>query len=261
MCDWNSRDNSRSYNILILAASRGHPASLQRIDALRMMLKILTVISGGVISEARELLSLALRIVRVMASMWPSTPPLVAEYCTCKASARGRTTSAAAAAATTILITHCCHQHHLLILLPQDPILHRLVDLKTYDEMPEPDNWLELLRVMRDRLLLWMVSSTEFLADGDAARRRLQCFKQLMWMLAVELSYTHSLLQRSATAFRRWRCVEVVLGELRGMWPGDLECFGSGDSELRRAMHDAVRRQCRRLHYPQAAPDRCQYPR
>ena len=41
-CDWNSRDDSRSDNMLILAAGHGHPASQQTIDELRMMVEILT---------------------------------------------------------------------------------------------------------------------------------------------------------------------------------------------------------------------------
>ena len=35
--------------------------------------------SGGVILEARQPLSRTLRISREMASIWPGTPPLVAE--------------------------------------------------------------------------------------------------------------------------------------------------------------------------------------
>ena len=46
-----------------------------------MMVEILTDdASDSVISEARQPLSRALRIARGMASMWPGTPPLVAEY-------------------------------------------------------------------------------------------------------------------------------------------------------------------------------------
>ena len=37
----------------------------------------------------------------------------------------------------------------LLILPPQVPILHRLIDLMTYDEILEPENRLELRRVAR----------------------------------------------------------------------------------------------------------------
>ena len=67
--------------MLILASSRGPPASLQTIYELRMMVEVLTDdASGAIISEARQPLSHALRIAQGMASMWPGTRLLVAEY-------------------------------------------------------------------------------------------------------------------------------------------------------------------------------------
>ena len=57
--------------------------------------------------------------------------------------------------------------------------------------------------------------STEFLTDEEAARR-MRCFKwSLPWLSSAE-GLTFSLMH-TAGAFRRWRCVEVVLGEVRGM--------------------------------------------
>ena len=52
-----------------------------------------------------------------------------------------------------------------------------------------------------------------------------------------EFAYT---LLLAVGAFCRWRCVAVVLGELRGMWPGQLKCSESPDSVLFRAILDAV---------------------
>ena len=239
LCDWcdpiERRYSPSCDNMLIVAAGRGHPASQQTIDELRMMVEILTDdASGRVIPEARQPLSHALRIARGMASMWPGTPPLVAEYlqsvCTWEDHQSGR--------------GGCNSSHSIrnlppppLILPPQDPALHRLIDLKTYDEMLEPENWLELQSMERFRPLLWLVS-TEFLADEDAAQR-MRCFKHSLWGLYSDPEFTCSLLH-AAGAFRRWRCVEVVIGVMRGPCPGNLQCFESPDSVLARAILDAV---------------------
>ena len=53
--------------MLIVAASRGHPASLQAIDELRMTEIFADEASGGVIPEARKPLSHALRNARGVA--------------------------------------------------------------------------------------------------------------------------------------------------------------------------------------------------
>ena len=77
----NWRDDSESCNMLILAAGRGQPTSLQTIDEVRTMVGILTDdASGGDIPEARQPLTRALSLSRGIASMCPGAPPLVAEY-------------------------------------------------------------------------------------------------------------------------------------------------------------------------------------
>lgn len=48
-------------------------------------------------------------------------------------------------------------------MLPsQNPVLHRLVDFRTYDEILEPRNWLELKHAERDHPTLKWLVSTEF---------------------------------------------------------------------------------------------------
>ena len=81
LCDRSSHERRRSCDsMLILVAGFGHAAGLQVIDELRMMVEILTDdASGGIILEALQALSHALRIARGMASMWPGSPPLVVE--------------------------------------------------------------------------------------------------------------------------------------------------------------------------------------
>ena len=136
-----------------------------------------------------------------------------------------------------------------VILPPHDPFLHRLIDLKTYDEMLEPKNWLELQHVRHYQSLLWLIS-TECLADEDAARR-MRCFKDPLCELtdlwqntSIPLGFwmceMHYLLI-TASAFRRWHCLEVVLSMGGRMWPGDDECFRCPRLVLCHAIIDAVR--------------------
>ena len=80
--------------------------------------------------------------------------------------------------------------------------------------------------------------STEFLADEEAARRIL-CFKRSLHGMHSSTFGTYKVLN-VASAFRRWRCIEVVLGELRRKWPGNLRHMGSPDLVLCRAILDAV---------------------
>ena len=67
----------------------------------------------------------------------------------------------------------------------------------------------------------------------------MHCFKQSLRAVPSSAYFTYGLLH-AAGAFRRGRCVEVVLGELHGKWPDDLECFGSLEPVLCRAILDAV---------------------
>ena len=77
--DWTSR--SISDNILIQTVGRGHPASLQTIEEVRMMVEVLTDDNTDVIiPEARQPLSNALRIARGRAYISPSTLHPVADY-------------------------------------------------------------------------------------------------------------------------------------------------------------------------------------
>ena len=85
--------------------------------------------------------------------------------------------------------------------------------------------------------LVWLVS-TEFLTDKDVARR-MRCFKQALSMLYYCPDSTNSLLH-AAGAFRRWRCVDVLLDELRGRWPRRFHGIATPDCLLRRAILDAV---------------------
>ena len=238
--DWNSRDDSESCdNMLILAACRGHPASLQTIDELRMMVEILTDdLSGAIIPEARQPLSHALRIARGMASMWPGTRPLVAEYLQSVCTWEDNQSSSSGDRSANNINSPYPPPAPPLILPPQDPVLHRLIDLKTYDEMLEPKHWLMLQHAWPDRhLLMWQVS-TVFLANEEAARR-MHCFKRALRGLYYAKGFTYCLLL-AAGAFCRWRCVDVVLGEFRGKWPGGLLCIECSDRVLCRAIHDAV---------------------
>ena len=57
--------------------------------------------------------------------------------------------------------------------------------------------------------------------------------------VAFQPEFAYTLLP-AAGAFCRGRCVEVVLGELRGKWPSHLKCSESPDSVLFRAILDAV---------------------
>ena len=240
LCDWTSRDDSYPFNnMLILVSSRGHPASLQTIHELRMMVEILTDdASGAIIAEARQPLSHALRIARGISSMWPGTRHLVAAYLQSVCTWEDNQSCSSGDCSTNNDINNPPLPPAPPLILPsQNHVLHRLIDLKTYDEMLEPKNWLELQYVSQDDSLLWLVS-TEFLADEDAARR-MRCFKQSLWGLDSRPVFTYSLL-RAASACRRWHCVEVVLCTLRGIWPGDLERFLSPDSVLCRAILDAV---------------------
>lgn len=80
--DWRSRIGSQSCeNMLIVAVGRGHPARLQAIDELHMMVEILKDdASGCVIPEARQARTRTMRTAQGMCSMWPGTASLVAEY-------------------------------------------------------------------------------------------------------------------------------------------------------------------------------------
>ena len=67
--------------MLVLVGNRGHPASLQTVHELCMMVGIRTDDpSGGINPEARQPLPHALRTAREMASMRSGTPPLITEY-------------------------------------------------------------------------------------------------------------------------------------------------------------------------------------
>ena len=104
--------------------------------------------------------------------------------------------------------------------------------------MLQPENWLELkLAGQNHPPLQWLVS-TEFLTDEEAARR-MPCFKRSLRKLSSASNFAYSLLY-AAGAFRRWRCVEVVLEALRGRWPNDSEYYSSPDLVLCRAILDAV---------------------
>ena len=81
LCGWQSPIGKSGDSMLYVAAGRGHPASQQTLNELRMMLAILTDDnSGGIIPEARQPLSNALHIAREKAAMWPHMRPLVANY-------------------------------------------------------------------------------------------------------------------------------------------------------------------------------------
>ena len=67
----------------------------------------------------------------------------------------------------------------------------------------------------------------------------MRCFKRSLRGLSFAPGFTYSLLH-AAAAFRRWRCVEVVLSALRGRWIDDLECFGGRVIVLCRAILDTV---------------------
>ena len=233
LCDWRSHSHD---NMLILAAAQGHPASLQVVDDLRMMVEILTDgATGAVIPEARQSLSRALRIARGMSSMWPDSPPLVAEYLQSVCPWEGQSSSSSSSSSSSTDNTNNPPPPPAppLILPPQDPVLHRLIDLKTYDEMLEPENWLELGRaVPRHYPLPWLVS-TEFLSDEEAARR-MRCFERSLRGLRLKSPATQVLLS-GASAFRRWRCVEVLLDALRKNFPGKIPQL-----VLCRAIFDAV---------------------
>ena len=238
-CDSNSPDDSKPCdNVLILVVSRGHPASLRTIDELRMMVEILTDdASGCVIPEGRQPLSHALRIARGIASMWPGTPPRVAEYLRSVCTWETHHSISSGGRSSNNINNPPPPLAPPLIPTSHDPVLHRLIDLKTYGEMLRPENWQELQRVEWQKPLVWLVS-TEFLADKDAARR-MRCFKQALWMLYYCPDSTNSLLH-AAGAFRRWRCVDVLLDELRGRWPRRFHGIATPDCLLRRAILDAV---------------------
>ena len=125
-----------------------------------------------------------------------------------------------------------------LILPPQNAVLRRLTDLKTYDAMLGPENWRQLRWAGRDWHLMWLVS-IEYLADEQAARWMRSSKRSLRgWQSTAGFTYT---LLHAAAAFRQWRCVEVVLGEYRGMWLGGLGRFRSPDLVLCHAILDAAR--------------------
>ena len=225
LCDWsdyNSPDDSLPKNtMLIMDASRGHPASLQMIHELRMVVEILTDdTSGAIIPEARLPLSHALLIARGVASMWPGTRPLVAEYLQSVCAWEWEDQSSSSGESSTNNIhNRPPPPEPPLILPPDNPDLHRLIDLKTYDEMREAKNWLELQHVSLFQALLWLVS-TEFLADEDAARR-MRCFtedRRYQWSLVDRPDHACKLLI-AASAFRRWRCVDVVISKVRRPYP------------------------------------------
>ena len=65
------------------------------------------------------------------------------------------------------------------------------------------------------------------------------CFKRSLRKLSLASNFAYSLLY-AAGAFRRWRCVGVVLGALRGRWHNDSEYYSSPDLVLCRAILDAV---------------------
>ena len=106
-----------------------------------------------------------------------------------------------------------------------------------HENLQELQHRLEQQSARQDRFLLWLVS-TEFLADEDAARR-MRCIKKPMCESYIRPESTYDL-QIAASAFRRWRCVEVVLSKLRRMLPDDVGYFRCPDSVLCRAIIDAV---------------------
>ena len=223
--------------MLIVAAGRGHPASLQAVDEPRMMVQILTDdASGGVIPEARQPLSHALRIARGMASMWPSAPRRIAEYLQSVCTWEDHLSSGNGGRG-------CNSNNQLpppalpLTLPPQYPDLHRFIDLKTYDEMLEPENFHELVRTGQNFQLMWLMS-TEFLSDEEVARRML-CFH---WLLpGLQSSRVHWYrMMNAAGAFRRWHCVEVVLDEWGRILQDDLTWCRDAELVLCRAFLDAV---------------------
>ena len=121
---------------------------------------------------------------------------------------------------------------------PLDPVLRWLIALKSYDEMLESENWLELKSARRGHAPLgWLVSS-EFLADEEAARR-MRGFKRSLRRLSSAGDFPYSLLH-AAAAFRRWRCVEVVHGALRERWVGGFEFSIGRNWVLSCAIIDAV---------------------
>ena len=207
--------------MLTMACIRGHPASLQMINELRLMVEILTDdTTGAIIPEVRRPLSKALLIARGMASMWPGTRPLAAEYLQSVCTWVNHQSSSSGDCSTNI--NNPPPPPAPPLILPQQDYMHRLIDLKTYDEMLGSRNWLELQQVGEMRCLLWLVS-TEFLADEDAARR-MRCFRTRLCELNECPESTYNLLI-AASAFRRWRCVEVVLFKLRRMWSDDVGFF------------------------------------
>ena len=150
-CDWNgckSHDCQHMKNMLVLAARRWHPDKQLMIDELRMMVEILTdVTSGAIIPEARQPLSHALLIARGMATMWPGTRPLAAEYLQSVCTWEDHQSSSSGDSSTNNINNPPPPPAPPVFLPHHDPFLHRLIDLKTYDEMLEPMNWLELQRV------------------------------------------------------------------------------------------------------------------
>ena len=140
-CDWISPDVCHPYNNMpTMVTNLGHPASLQMMDELRLMVEVLTDDTTGAITpEARQALSHALLIAQAMASMWPGTRPLAAEYLQSVCTWEDDQSSSSGDSSTNINNLPP-HPAPSLILPPQNPVLHRLIDLTTYDEMLETKN-------------------------------------------------------------------------------------------------------------------------
>ena len=207
LCNWRSGGiGPRHDDMLTLAAGHGHSASLQVIGELRMMVKILMDdATFSVIPETRQPLSRALRIARGIASMWPGTLPLVAEYLLSVCTWEGQSSSSDGRGSNGNSNSKANSPPPLLALPlplpPRDPVLQRPIDLKTYYEMLEPENWPELGRMAPShRPLPWLVLA-DFLGDEEAARR-MRCFKRSLRELRPASSYTRMLLL-AASAFRR----------------------------------------------------------